>query len=212
MLHHHIIPSPHPNITIPHQTLVPVLFEHAPTFHNHTAIVCDITGRNYTYAELTSAIRHVAAGLTAHGIRKGDVVGLVSPSHPEVPVVFCAVLSIGAICSTAACMTDDGWFKTGHVAAFATHRRRRHAVHRYTRVAVQKGAAGGVCKRDSEVALGEDAAPSAGGAGAGKDRDVVRRGREARRPSAWQPARFATGAQVAPKSKLPRVSPPHPIA
>jgi len=40
--------------------------------------------------------------------------------------------------ATAACMTDDGWFKPGDVAAFATHRRRRHAVHRRASVTVQK--------------------------------------------------------------------------
>lgn len=96
----HIIPSPHPDVSIPDQALVPFLFEHATVFAERTAIVCGVTGRSYTYAALTDAIRRVAAGLTAHGIQKGDVVGLICPNIPEFPVVFCAVASIGAICST----------------------------------------------------------------------------------------------------------------
>ncbi|MFN9202015.1 MAG: 4-coumarate--CoA ligase family protein [Gemmatimonas sp.] len=96
----HIITSPYPDVAIPDMALVPFLFEHAARWGDQTAIVCGVTGRSYTYAALTDAIRRVAAGLTAHGIQKGDVVGLVSPNIPEFPVVFMAVASIGAICST----------------------------------------------------------------------------------------------------------------
>ena len=88
----HILTSPLPDIQIPDQALVPFLLEHAPTFADQTAIVCGITGRSYTYAQLADASRHVAAGLAAHGIRKGDVVGLVSPNIPEFAVVFLAVV------------------------------------------------------------------------------------------------------------------------
>ena len=45
-------------------------------------------------------MKHVAAGLHAHGIRKGDVVGIVSPNLPDFPVVFYATVLIGAIAST----------------------------------------------------------------------------------------------------------------
>jgi acyl-CoA synthetase (AMP-forming)/AMP-acid ligase II len=96
----HIIASPYPDVAIPDMALVPFLLEHAPTFADQTAIVCGVTGRSYTYAALGDAIRRVAAGLSAHGIQKGDVVGLVSPNIPEFPIVLCAIASIGAVCST----------------------------------------------------------------------------------------------------------------
>lgn len=95
-----IITSPHTDVAIPDTALVPFLLEHAPNFADRTAIVCGSTGRRYTYAALSDAVRRVAAGLRARGIRKGDVVGLVSPNIPEFPVVFMAVASLGAICST----------------------------------------------------------------------------------------------------------------
>jgi len=95
-----IIHSPYPDITIPDSTLTSFVFARADALGEKTAIICGATGRSYTYASLTKAIRHVAAGLAARGIRKGDVVGLVSPNTPDFAVVFYAVTMLGAICST----------------------------------------------------------------------------------------------------------------
>ena len=95
-----ILRSPYPDIEIPNLALVPFLFRNASAHPDKLAIKCGVTGRGFTYAELQDAIRHVAAGLHARGVRKGDVVGLVSPNIPEFAVVFFAVTVIGAICST----------------------------------------------------------------------------------------------------------------
>ena len=95
-----ILRSPYPDIEIPDTPLVPFVLGRVSEFPDHPAIICGVTGKSYTYAQLADAVRHVAAGLHAHGIRKGDVVGLVSPNLPDFPVVFYAVASIGAICST----------------------------------------------------------------------------------------------------------------
>ena len=46
-------------------------------------------------------IRQTAAGLSARGIKKGDVVSLWSPNVPEWPVVFFAVVKLGAIVHTS---------------------------------------------------------------------------------------------------------------
>ncbi len=96
----HVIRSPHPDVDIPDMPLVPFVLARAAEFPDHPAIVCGVTGKRYTYAQLADAVQHVAAGLHAHGIRKGDVVGLVSPNLPDFPVVFYAAAAIGAICST----------------------------------------------------------------------------------------------------------------
>jgi acyl-CoA synthetase (AMP-forming)/AMP-acid ligase II len=95
-----IIPSPFADIEIPDTPLVPFVLRHAERLHDKPALVCGATGRRYTYGELALAVRQFAAGLQAHGIGRGDVVGLVSPNIPEFAVVFYAVASIGAICST----------------------------------------------------------------------------------------------------------------
>lgn len=92
--------SPFPDVVIPNSSLVPFVLRRAKEFHNKTAIVCGVTGRSYTYGALADAIYRVAAGLHARGIRKGDVVGIVSPNIPEFPIAFYAAALIGAIPST----------------------------------------------------------------------------------------------------------------
>lgn len=95
-----ILRSPYPNVDIPDTPLVPFVLGRVSEFPDHPAIICGVTGKSYTYGQLADAVRHVAAGLHAHGIKKGDVVGIVSPNLPDFPVVFYAVVSLGAICST----------------------------------------------------------------------------------------------------------------
>ena len=60
-----------------------------------------LTGRTITYGSLLEQIRQTAAGLAARGIKKGDVVSLWSPNVPEWPVVFFAVVRLGAIVHTS---------------------------------------------------------------------------------------------------------------
>ncbi|WP_306521041.1 4-coumarate--CoA ligase family protein [Gemmatimonas sp.] len=95
-----IIASPLPHANIPDSLLVPFVFERAAQHPDKIAIMCAASGRRLTYGELQQAIRQVAAGLHARGIRKGDVVGLVSPNIPDFAVVFYAVTVLGAVCST----------------------------------------------------------------------------------------------------------------
>ena len=95
-----IIRSPYPDVEIPDTPLVPFVMRRARELHDKTAIVCGATGRSYTYGALADAINRVAAGLHARGVRKGDVVGVVSPNVPEFPIAFYAIVQIGAICST----------------------------------------------------------------------------------------------------------------
>ena len=95
-----ILRSPHPDVDIPDLPLVPFVLERVSEFPDHPAIICGVSGKTYTYAQLDDAVKHVAAGLHAHGIRKGDVVGIVSPNLPDFPVVFYATVLIGAIAST----------------------------------------------------------------------------------------------------------------
>ncbi len=95
-----ILRSPYPSIDIPNSALVPYVMARAAELGDKVAIRCGASGREYTYAALHDAILRVAAGLHARGVRKGDVVGLVSPNIPEFAIVFFAVTQIGAICST----------------------------------------------------------------------------------------------------------------
>lgn len=95
-----IIGSPYPPVEIPDTALVPYVLRRAAALPDKLALLCGATGRSYHYAELVDGIARVAAGLHAHGVRKGDVVGLVSPNMPEFALVFFGVLQVGAVCST----------------------------------------------------------------------------------------------------------------
>ncbi|HYW31402.1 MAG TPA: AMP-binding protein [Gemmatimonas sp.] len=95
-----IISSPFPSPAVPDVALTPFVLRHAESLAEKTAIVCGLTGQQYSYGELAVAIKRTAAGLHARGIRKGDVVGMVSPNLPDFAVAFFAINSLGAIPST----------------------------------------------------------------------------------------------------------------
>jgi acyl-CoA synthetase (AMP-forming)/AMP-acid ligase II len=65
------------------------------------ALVDALTGRYLTYYSLERDVRALAAGLyRGLGVHQYDVVMLLSPSCIEFPVIFLAVLSLGAVVTT----------------------------------------------------------------------------------------------------------------
>jgi acyl-CoA synthetase (AMP-forming)/AMP-acid ligase II len=93
--------SPYPDITVPNLNLTEQVFGHALTKPDSIAMADGLTGRTIIYGTLLEQIRQTAAGLSARGIRKGDVVSLWSPNVPEWPIVFFAVVRLGAIVHTS---------------------------------------------------------------------------------------------------------------
>ncbi|KAJ1425082.1 AMP-dependent synthetase/ligase [Sesbania bispinosa] len=68
--------------------------------HGKTAFVDAATGQHFTYQQLWTAVNAVATSLSDMGIRKGNVVLLLSPNSIYCPVVCLAVMSLGAIITT----------------------------------------------------------------------------------------------------------------
>jgi fatty-acyl-CoA synthase len=66
-------------------------------FPDRAALVDASTGRRLTYAELDSQVDTVARGLLAHGVAKGDRVGIWAPNCVEWVLVQYATAKIGAI-------------------------------------------------------------------------------------------------------------------
>ena len=54
-------------------------------------------GRRFTYAEFERAVNRTAALLAAHGIHKGDVVGLLMPNSVEYIIAYSACWKLGAL-------------------------------------------------------------------------------------------------------------------
>jgi acyl-CoA synthetase (AMP-forming)/AMP-acid ligase II len=64
------------------------------------ALVDAATGRELSYAGLAEAVRETGAGLSARGVRTGDVLALCTPNCIEFAVAWYAATSIAAIVTT----------------------------------------------------------------------------------------------------------------
>ena len=60
-------------------------------------VVLDFDGGLWTWVELIEAAEALAGGLAASGVAAGDVVGHMSPNHPEAVVTMLALLRLGAV-------------------------------------------------------------------------------------------------------------------
>lgn len=96
-----IFKSPYPDVEVPELSVTEYVFARALKFGDKPALIDGPSGRTLTYAQLVHAVRRVAAGLYARGMRKGDVCAIYSPNLPEYAVAFHAVASIGGILTTA---------------------------------------------------------------------------------------------------------------
>ncbi|XP_010534038.1 PREDICTED: 4-coumarate--CoA ligase-like 4 isoform X4 [Tarenaya hassleriana] len=66
-----------------------------------TAFIDAVTGNHLSFSDLWRSVDHVADGLCDLGVRRGDVVLILSPNSVFFPVVCLSVMSIGAIITTA---------------------------------------------------------------------------------------------------------------
>lgn len=92
-----IFKSPYPNIEIPDVPVTSFILEHAARFGARPALIDGRTGWTLTYDQLAAAIDRTAAGLFAHGFRKGDVFAIRCANAPEYAIAFLAVANLGGI-------------------------------------------------------------------------------------------------------------------
>ncbi len=96
-----IFKSPFPDVSIPDDvSLTSFVFEHAEEYSEKPAIIDGVSGRTFTYGQLTAAINLVADGLDERGFKKGDVFAIYSPNVPEYALAFFAVAALGGINTT----------------------------------------------------------------------------------------------------------------
>jgi len=81
------------------QTIVDLLEESCCRHANKTALRHKICGKwhEVSYGTLKTASDRIAAGLVAHGFRKGDHVALLAPSCPRWVMAYLSVLKAGGI-------------------------------------------------------------------------------------------------------------------
>src|SRR6516164_5567849 len=95
-----IIRSPYPDVEIPEVSLPAFVLEQAEERGDAPAVIDGLTGRTLSYRDLATQVRHVAAGLQAHGVAKGDVLALCSPNRPEFVITYFAAAEAGAVITT----------------------------------------------------------------------------------------------------------------
>lgn len=83
-------------------TFVLSQFPHPDLAESRVALIDTATNQQVTYGEFRRSIRALASGLyRALGVRKGDVVFLLSPNSVLFPTICLAIFSVGAILSPA---------------------------------------------------------------------------------------------------------------
>lgn len=84
----------------PNQSLDITTFISSRAHHGKTAFIDAATGRHLSFSELWRAVDSVASCLSEMGIRKGNVILLLSPNSIFFPVVCLSVMSLGAVITT----------------------------------------------------------------------------------------------------------------
>src|SRR5215475_12391395 len=89
-----------PAPAIPDLTLPQFVLGSAYRRGSKRALIDAATGHELSYAGLADAVRETGAGLSARGVRPGDVLALCTPNCIESVVALYAATSIGAIVTT----------------------------------------------------------------------------------------------------------------
>lgn len=93
--------SPFGQITVPGLRVEEYVWKNLAKWHDKTAIVCGITGRQYTYGKLRDHSAAVAYRLRSNfNLKSGDVVAISMPNVPEYAIVVLGALEAGLTITT----------------------------------------------------------------------------------------------------------------
>ena len=95
-----VVKCPYEDTYIPDANFYSHIFQHFPKYGKKTALIDGVTGREYSYNEVQETVVNMASGLVRSGMKKGDVLALVSPNNVEFCTTFFSTLAMGGIVST----------------------------------------------------------------------------------------------------------------
>ncbi|MHC4373292.1 MAG: class I adenylate-forming enzyme family protein [Planctomycetota bacterium] len=100
-----------------------ILKQSAETYPNKDALVMDDT--HLTYAELLQKVNQLANGLKSQGIQQSDRVLVACPNSIEFPIIYYAILKIGAVAVTVNILSKQSeleyYLKDTSAKAFFCH-------------------------------------------------------------------------------------------
>lgn len=93
--------SAYGSITVPDMTLDSYVWQNLAKWPNKIAMVCGLTGRQYTYAQLRDHCAAVAHRLRSeYGLRRGDVIAVSMPNEPEFAIAVLGAMEAGLAVTT----------------------------------------------------------------------------------------------------------------
>jgi len=96
----YIIRSPYPDVTIPECNVADFVWKDAASYPDEPALVCGMTGRQYTYEMAQQMSVKFGSALRRLGAQKGDVVAMILPNLPEFPIAFLGAVGAGLTVTT----------------------------------------------------------------------------------------------------------------
>jgi hypothetical protein len=95
-----IVRSPYSDVEIPEVNLADHVWADIEQWPERTALVCGMTGREYTYEMAYMMSKKFGSALINMGAKKGDVLCMVVPNIPEFPIVFLGACGVGVTLTT----------------------------------------------------------------------------------------------------------------
>jgi len=95
-----VIRSNFSDVDIPEVSITDYVLGGAARRGDKPALIEGASGRTLTYSQLADMVRRVAAGLSVHGLKKGDVLAIYSPNTLEYAATFHGTAHLGGIVTT----------------------------------------------------------------------------------------------------------------
>lgn len=95
-----IVRSPYSDVEIPEVNLADFVWKDVDKWPERTALICGMTGREYTYEMAHSMSKKFGSALLRMGAKKGDVLCMVVPNIPEFPIAFFGAAGVGVTLTT----------------------------------------------------------------------------------------------------------------
>src|SRR5213082_3144881 len=114
-----IFRSPYPDVRVPDVALHRFVLAGAVERADQPALIDGPSGRALTYGQLAAGVERLAAGLTARGFRRGDVLALFMPNLPEFALAFHGTLAAGGVVTTVNSLAtvQDAEYQLGNAGA-----------------------------------------------------------------------------------------------
>ena len=95
-----IVRSPYSDVEVPEVNLSDYVWKDVEQWPDNVALVCGMTGREYTYEMAHNMSRKFGSALLRMGAKRGDVLGMVVPNVPEFPIAFFGACGVGVALTT----------------------------------------------------------------------------------------------------------------